>query len=48
VLEWRSAVRAVLTYSSALRDWRAGFLSMYQARVFVFRAAGMASKGFRP
>jgi hypothetical protein len=29
----------------ALRDWRAGLLSAYPARVFVFRVARMASKG---
>lgn len=49
VLEWRSTVRAVLfSILTALRYWRAGVLSVYPARVFLFRGARMASKGFRP
>jgi hypothetical protein len=45
VLEWRNTVRAVIGHAPALRDLRAGFLSMYPARVFVSRGARMASKG---
>ena len=38
VLEWRNTVRAVLfSILSALRDLRAEFLSVYLARVFIFR-----------
>ena len=43
VLEWRSLVRAVLVFIlPALHDWRAGFLGMDPARVFVLRGARMA------
>jgi hypothetical protein len=36
------------TYSLALRDWPAGLLSVYPARVFAFRGARMALRAFGP
>ena len=45
MLEWRSTVRAVLTYSPRPARIRGpGFLAESPARVFVFKGAGFASK----